>query len=150
MTALYDELTAGPLSVELAPLITARNDSGIAEIMNRKDISVYSTIKTNTFAIWAASTGLRSSIQDHADNHASPLRSIALTLLDLLTGNLERAIDLGIQSNIAMLNAWVVAGALTTAQRDELLALSQKMISRADQIGGVSLSQISDALNGAN
>lgn len=147
MNPLLDELTNGPLAAELAPLIVARNDADIVAVMNRKDIAVYGTISTNDLAIWSASSGLRAAIQDHANNAASPLRSIALTLLDLLTGNLERALDFGIAANVAMLEAWVTAGAITENQRDELLALSQKTVSRADQIGGVTLSKISDALN---
>jgi hypothetical protein len=147
MSALYDELIAGPLSTELSPLIAARNDTGIAEVMNRKDISIYGIISTNDFAIWAASKGLRAIIQDHAENAVSPLRSIALTLLDLLAGNLERALDFGNTTNVAMLDAWATAGAITESQRNELLAIAQKTISRADQLGGVSVSQISDALN---
>ena len=148
--SLYLELTTGPLSAELAPLVVSRNDAEIEAVMNRADIPVYGIISTNDFAIWAASTGMRAVIQDHADNASSPLRSIALTLLDLLTGNLDRAVAFSITSNVSMLNAWVDAGALTTTQRDELLLLSTKMVSRADQIGGASLSAISNALNGAN
>ena len=135
MINLYNELTTGPLSAELAPLITIGDEVAISAVFNRKDILVYSTISTNDFAIWAASTGLRAAIQDHAENASSPLRSIALTLLDLLTGNLERALDFGNTANVAMLEAWVTAGAITADQRNELLALSEKMISRAEQLG---------------
>ena len=147
MSTLLNELLTGPLSNELAIPIAARNDVLICELLNKKNIPVYGTVSANDFAIWAASTGLRATIQDHAENPASPLRSIALTLLDLLQGNLDRALDFGNAANVAMLEAWVSAGAITATHRDELLALSQKLISRADQIGGVSVSQISDALN---
>jgi hypothetical protein len=149
METLYDYLTTGPLAVELAPLIADGNDGEISAIMNRKNIPVYGTVSANIFAIWAASTGLRATIQDHAENLNSPLRSIARTLLDLLQGNLDRALDFGNAANVAMLEAWVSAGAITITQRDELLALSEKMISRADQIGlSVSIPDIAIALRG--
>lgn len=147
MNPLINELLTGPLAAELAPFIAARNDDTITAILNRKDIEVYSTLSANDFAIWAASTGLRAVIEDHANNAQSPLRSIALTLLDLLKGNLERSLDFGIPANVTMLEAWVTAQAITANQRDELLQMSKELISRADQIGGVTLSQVSEALN---
>jgi hypothetical protein len=133
--ALLDELTTGPLAAELAPLLADGDDTAIYNVLHRADITVNGAIAVNDFAIWAASTGLRAAIADHADNIASPLRSIALTLLDLLQGNLAPNLDFGNAANVTMLEAWVTAGALTEAQRDELLTLSQKLISRAQQAG---------------
>jgi len=132
---LADELTTGPLAAEIAPFITSGDDGAIAEILNRKDISINGSVSVNTFAMWCATTGMRASIQDHANDLASPLRSIALTLLDLLQGNLNPpSLDLAIAGNVAMLDAWVLAGILTTVQKAELVALSQKLISRAEQL----------------
>ena len=134
--ALYNELTTGPLSNEIAPYIIHGNDGAIFNILNRKDISVNGSVNINTFAIWCASTGMRATIQDQANNVSSPLRSIALTLLDLLQGNLNPpALDLANPTNVAMVEVWVTAGLLTTAQRDDLLNLSKKLISRADGVG---------------
>jgi hypothetical protein len=149
MINLYNELTTGPLSAELAPYIASGDDSAIDKILNEKQFVVIDEISANDFAIWAASTGLRATIQDHAENPASPLRSIALTLLDLLQGNLDRALDFGNAANVAMLEAWVTATAITAAQRDELLALSEKMISRAEQLGiNPTITDIAQALRG--
>jgi hypothetical protein len=147
--ALLDELTTGPLAAELEPFIADGDDGAIYAAMHRRDIAVNGAVAVNDFAIWAASTGLRAAIQDHADNAESPLRSIALTLLDLLQGNLAPALDFGNAANVAMLNAWVAAGALTTPQRDTLLTLSQKLISRAEQIDTpVTFETIAHALRG--
>ena len=133
---LLEEINTGPLAEELAPLVTANDYRGIANALNRKDIVTAGSITVNKFAIWCAETGMRSAIADQAANASSPLRSIALTLLDLLQGNLTPAsLDLSIAQNVEMLHAWVLAGLLTTEQEQELITLSQTLISRAEQIG---------------
>jgi len=132
---LYQELIEGPLAAEIAPFIAAGNDGAINAILTRKDIAVYGSISVNAFAIWAAKTGLRAAIQDHAYTLQSPLRSIALTLLDFLQSSSARSLDFGNSDNCAMLEAWVVAGALTPVQRDDLLAMALTTISRAEQQG---------------
>ena len=133
---LLTEINTGSLATELEPLVLANDYRGIANALNRKDILTSGSITVNKFAIWCAETGMRSAIDDQATNPASPLRSIALTLLDLLQGNLTPAsLDLSIEQNKAMLHAWVLTGLLTTAQEQELITLSQTYISRAEQIG---------------
>lgn len=133
---LLEEITNGPLSTELAPLVIANDYRGIANTLNRKDIVTSGSITVNKFAIWCAETGMRAAINDQASTPASPLRSIALTLLDLLQGNLTPAsLDLSIAQNVDMLHAWVLAGLLTTEQEQDLIVLSQTLISRAEQIG---------------
>lgn len=133
---LLEEIQSGLLATELEPLVTANDYRGIANALNRKDILTAGSIMVNKFAIWCAETGMRAAINDQASNPASPLRSIALTLLDLLQGNLTPAsLDLSIQQNVEMLHAWVLAGLLTTKQEQELITLSQTYISRAEQVG---------------
>jgi len=133
---LLEEINTGPLATELEPLVLANDYRGIANVLNRKDILTSGSITVNKFAIWCAETGMRAAINDQATTPASPLRSIALTLLDLLQGNLTPAsLDLSIQQNVEMLHAWVLAGLLTTEQEQELITLSKTYISRAEQIG---------------
>lgn len=81
------------------------------------------TVSTALFASWAASTGMRAAIEDHALNTASPLRSIALALRDVLVGGAD-GIRLDDAANVAMLGAWVTAGVLSAVNRDALLALA--------------------------
>lgn len=114
-------------------------DQQIADLLNAKTISVNRAVKRSDFAIWAASTGMRATIQDHADNVASPLRSIALSLLDVLRGAAE-SIDFSLASNTSMLDAWVLAGALSVANKDSLLALSSTSVSLAEQSLGQTIS----------
>lgn len=81
------------------------------------------TVSVGDFASWAASIGMRAVIEDHAANVASPMRSVALALRDVLAGNIG-GIRLDLPANVAMLAAWVAAGELSTANRDALLALA--------------------------
>lgn len=81
------------------------------------------TVSTALFASWAAATGMRAAIEDHALNVQSPLRSIALALRDVLVGGAD-GIRLDDAANVAMLGAWVTAGSLTAQNHDALLALA--------------------------
>lgn len=98
------------------------------------------TVSVVDFASWAAATGMRAVIEDHAANAASPMRSIALALRDVLTGA-TGGIRLDLPVNQQMLAAWVTAGELTTANRDALLALAQ-------QDDPVNMTQVEIALKG--
>ena len=135
MTDLKTEIQSGPLAAELAQHVAAGNDAAIADILNRRNILVTECVDRGTFAMWCGSTGLRAAIQDHAGNVASPLRAIALTLLDFLQGGVAPSIDLAKPANQMMLAAWVQAGAITAEQRTELLAMATHVISRAEQMG---------------
>lgn len=98
------------------------------------------TVSVGDFASWAAATGMRAVIEDHAANAQSPLRSIALALRDVLVGGTD-GIRMDLPGNAAMLGAWVAAGELTTENRDALLAMAL-----ADD--PLSAAQVSDALEG--
>ena len=136
MSILLEEITAGPLAAELAPFVSIHDYRAIANRLNQADIPTPGSIMVNKFAIWCAETGMRAAIADQAAQELSPLRSIALTLLDLLQGNLTPpSLDLSITQNTEMLHAWVLAGILTVEQEQQLIDLSQTYISRANQIG---------------
>jgi hypothetical protein len=135
-SALYDELTAGPLASQILPFISAGDDGAISVLMNTQNISVTSSLPADTFAIWCAVTGMRAVIQDQSALVTSPVRSSALSLLDLLQGNLHpSSLDLSNGLVVSMLNAWVTSGLLTADTFNSLIALAQKQISRAQQIG---------------
>lgn len=82
-------------------------------------------VRRADFAIWCGATGLRAAVEDHAGNVASPLRSVALTIRDFLGGAAE-SIDFALAGNQQMLAAWQMAGAITQAQADELMALGRE------------------------
>lgn len=147
LVALRDEIETGPLAESLAPLVSAGNDGAIAALLNADYATETGSISRAMFAIWAAQTGMRSAIRDHALNINSPLRSIAITLEDFLGGAAD-SLDFAMSENQTMLAAWVSVGGCTQEQADSLLALCQKAVSRAWQALGetVTIEQIAQAL----
>jgi hypothetical protein len=149
--ALQDFILADP---ELSALAGAPGPNGdypesqdqtIVDVLRSRTVPVYGPISRADFGVWAASTGVRAVIQDHADNQASPLRSSALTLLDFLRGGLAPSLDFGRPENLAMLEAWVQAGAISTGeqgQKEALLALATQQISVAEQQGFAGLGNL--------
>lgn len=141
LTALRDEIETGPLAESLAPLVLAGNDGAIAALLNTDYATETGSISRAMFAVWAAQTGMRSAIRDHALNVNSPLRAIAITLEDFLGGAAD-SLDFAMSENQAMLAAWVSVGGCTQEQADSLLALCQKTVSRARQVFGESVSDL--------
>jgi len=132
---LYEEMTIGPLAPKVAPWITLADDGQIATIFNREDIMVVGTLPVNVFAGWASSTGTRAKIQDISVKVDDPLRDSALTVLDLLQGNLQSAgIDMTNVDINSAFDKWEAAGIITAEERAELVTLSLTAISRAQQI----------------
>lgn len=149
LIALRAEIETGPLAESIAPLVTAGNDGAIAALLNADYATETGAITRAMFAIWAAQTGMRSAIRDHAQNVNSPLRSIAITLEDFLGGAAD-SLDFSMSENQAMLAAWVSVGGCTQEQADSLLALCQQSVSRAQQALGetVTIEQIAQAMRG--
>lgn len=103
-------------------LLATRDADAIAAVVN-VGRTVLGYASREKFAMWAAKHSVRSKIEDHSSNPASPLRSIALALLDVLRSPTE-GIDLSVPDNALMLGAWVQSGEITQAQADELVALA--------------------------
>lgn len=103
-------------------LLASRDSDAIAAAVNVGRVSL-GYVSREKFAMWAAKHSVRSKIEDHANNQASPLRSIALALLDVLRSPTE-GIDLSVPDNALMLGVWVQSGEITQAQADELAALA--------------------------
>ena len=115
---LLDEILATCDPVVLA----TRDPHDIATAASTGRVRVGSVSRAD-FAMWAASTGMRSKIEDHAANTQSPQRDAALACRDVILGA-ANSIDFALQPNQYMLGAWVQVGALTQAQADTLLALA--------------------------
>ena len=110
---------------EFAAWVEGGNDQQIADAINDTTVPVIGNVPRSKFAMWCGITGLRAKIEAHAGNAASPLQSIALTVKDfLLGGSGVDAINMGDPTNVAMLDAWVQADALTTGQKDDLIAMA--------------------------
>lgn len=136
MTTLQTEIASGPLATELAPFVASGSDVEVAVILNDKRFTMPGGVSRGDFALFAGKTGLRSHIQDHADTTTSPLRSIALTLLDFLQGGVSETLTLSSAASQQMVGAWVQAGAITADQMAELNALATQPASRADIVLG--------------
>lgn len=115
-----------------------RNDVGIATILS-VGRTVLGQLPKEVFRRWAASTGVRAVIEDHALDAASPLRSIALTLRDVLWSNTP-SIDFAITENQQLLQAWVTANAITQEQANALLQF-------ATTPNPIPVGEVSEALN---
>ena len=131
---LASEIQSDPLNLGYAALLPD-SPGRVCDLLNAPTRTRIGNLETRVFAIWCAETGLRSAIEDAAADHASPLRAIALTLLDLLRGGVSDVLDLGNPANTAMLDAWQFTGKLTQAQRDSMMALAATPCSRADELG---------------
>ena len=115
---LFDEIKARcPPQV-----LSGRDPQAIADAVSVGRVIV-GCVARGDFAIWAATTGMRSKIEDTALNTQSPLRDTALACQDLLLGVAD-GIDFAKPANIGMLAAWVKYGGLTQANADGLLAIA--------------------------
>jgi hypothetical protein len=105
-------------------LLASRDSDAIAAAVNVGRVSL-GYASREKFSMWAAKHSVRAKIEDHANNPASPLRSIALALLDVLRSPTE-GIDFSVPDNQVMLGAWVASDEITQAQADELYALASR------------------------
>lgn len=119
--ALRDYIEADPVFAEH---VASGWDAEIARIINERTASVLGSVSRARFAMWCGATGLRAVIQDHAENPLSPLRAVALTLLDFLQGGVAESLDLSDPANTGMLALWVDQAAITQEQANTLVALA--------------------------
>ena len=120
-TALHDYIVG---DAAFTTFIAGGNDQQIADAINARTISVIGNVSRANFAKWAGATGLRGTVEDHAINAQSPLKSAALTIRDFLQGDVNGVIEMSDPLNQAMMAAWVTAGALTQDQANQLVALA--------------------------
>jgi hypothetical protein len=135
---LSTELTTGPLSAEIAPYLAIADDAAcdaIVGILNRKDISVHSKIDWSTFSQWLVTTGVRADIEDWKTNANRSVRALAFSISDgIIRGT--GAIDFSLAENVTMASGLVAMGLLSQTNANSLLALSNIMISIAQQALG--------------
>lgn len=81
-------------------------------------------VPINVLAAWAAQTGVRAAVQDAAGTVGHPLRSIALTAIDLLQGGMSDTFDTVIYSGL--LDAMQAGGLMTAGDRTTLTALATR------------------------
>lgn len=117
-------LTAAELSALEAPLL-AQDTAAIAAALPA--VPVIGEVSRDWFATWAAGNGMRAKIEDSAANPDDPLRSIALTLVDVLRSP-SSGISFAYEHNRTMLAEWVAAGHCSQPEADRLLALATRYV----------------------
>lgn len=131
--ALLAEVTNDPVGLGYA----GKTDDEIAALLNTADRVVSaSLLPLSTVGIWAAKTGVRAKIGQHAANDASPVQSVCLTILDLLQGLNGPPLELDNADNAAMIDALVAVGVMTAGDKTGLLALGETRTSRALELPG--------------
>lgn len=115
------EVQAHAVDPALAAALTAGDDVATAARLSEL-LTETVPVPIHRLAAWAATNGLRAQLQDVAELSGHPLRSIALTALDLLRGNMAGTFDTLIYSG--MLDALQSAGMFTPDDRTQLQAMA--------------------------
>lgn len=105
----------------LAAALTAGDDVQAAARLSEL-LTEVRIVPINQLAAWGATTGLRARLQDISVTPAHPLRSIALTALDLLRGTMAESFDTVVYGG--MLDALEQGGALNSTERAQLTAIA--------------------------
>jgi len=143
---LLDEITNGPLALELADALASGDDVAICAALNSKDIPSQGWISVADFETWCASNDAEyKRIEALSRDETSPFYSAANSLLRRLSvQNTENAINTGAPPIASLLDAWPYVDANS---KESLLALGRTLISRAEQLGEhISLKNVIDAL----
>lgn len=119
---LSDIEAAAPSSPALASAIAAKDTQAITDAYNALGVRKRKApVPINLLAGWMAPS-IRAKIQDHANNAASPVRSIALSALDLMRGSISPTFDTVLYA--PLLDALVAVGIATAAEKAELMAMA--------------------------
>lgn len=118
-----------------AALVASRDYAAIAAAVTAARPPIIGKVERAEFATWAATSGMRSKIEDAANDPASPLRAAALGIKDVLIGA-AASIDFGIADNRNMLDAWVAFGQCSEINKNKLLLLATRKadIATAEQV----------------
>lgn len=118
-----EEVKAHASDPELAAALAESNDEAAAARLSHLITDIV-PVPINRLAAWGASKGLRARLQDAADDKTNPLRSIALTALDLLQGGMSDTFDTVVYAD--MLDALQAGGLFNTDQRNALTMIASQ------------------------
>lgn len=117
------EVQAHAADPELAAALADNNDEAAAVRLSQLIADVM-PVPINRLAAWGAATGLRAKLQDASEDKLNPLRSIALTALDLLQGGMSDTFDTLVYAD--MLDALQAGGMFTADQRNALTMIASQ------------------------
>lgn len=134
MNILYDELTTGPLAAEIAPFKLTRNYAAINGIMNRKDIPAKGLLRSHDIKQYLSLISLRIAIRDSI---AQSCKEASQALLDFEIFDLFNPLILAKFTAIldGLVAETTLVPAFTATHKLTILAMADKLISRADQLG---------------
>lgn len=121
MNAPYDLLVPELKLPEYAGL----DDAAALAHLQAKTESVPWGISWKDLGTWCAANGVRAKIESHANDNASPLQSVCLTIRDNIRG-LSEMLDMTDPRIVApggMLDGLVAGGIITADQRAELVTM---------------------------
>lgn len=134
MSILQDELTIGPLAGEIAPYLAAADDEAIADILNRKDIPAKGVVSTSEVQGYLMLHDLLLPIESGA---SMPCKTAGRALSVFTSFDFTRlaVLEKFTQTMDDLVADTTLAPAFTQTHKAEILALADKLISRAEQIG---------------
>ena len=141
------EILEGPLADELAPLVVANDDRGIAAILNRADQATTRPVPIAEFVANLFETGAMFSIQQ-AVLQGHPTAVIADRMVSKARELGLQHIDLSLSVNRTLLAGLLNAQLITQQQADSAAALANVTRSRAQIILGRDIQpiEVGDAL----
>ncbi len=146
--SLLEELTTGPLAVELAPHITAGADGVVAAILNRKDIAAKGTVASHDIRQYLMLVDLLIAIEQSAALSCVAAKR-ALEVFPVF--DLSNPMILGKFTQV--LDGLVAEDLIpdfTETHKLTILSLGDTLIIRAEQagLGNVTIEQIAQATRG--
>ncbi len=149
LAALRSELAADPAGLGYAPLVHVAADDAVAALMNdpAKGGPVRRAIPMLRVLTWGAKTGVRAGIEVAANDPASPVHAVALTVRDMFWGGTVGATLDITDADVAgatvggvyqpgLIDALVATAIMTADQKDSLFALGTTPGSRAEVLFG--------------
>lgn len=142
---LLNEIANGPLSVELADALTAGDDVTIFNALNRKDLPSLGEITSHDVKQYLSVSGMRLPIMDNS-SIACRAATVALDDFSLFKLTIPEVYNKFVEILDGLVEEALIPN-FTEANKQELLYLAGKMISRAEQLDErITLKSVIDAL----
>ena len=127
---LKSELTVDPESMGYAAL----SDADASAAINLEDRDYTIPLNSRTSLSWAMRTGRLADIETATTTGTPAIQAIALGVRHLLS-RADTEIDMSDPDHVAMIDGLVAGGVLDAANKAELVTMSTRQRSRADELG---------------
>ena len=147
MPTLLAEITSGPLAAELAPLVAAGDDAGVAAVLNRADRAYRRPVDIQTLAGFCAGAGVTGPVMSLVavpiGTDISPGNPMTLqiksglnTVMTIIQNDYRlTTADLDNPAVTPVLDLLSALGILTTGSRAAMVGLQAASRSRAAELG---------------